>query len=126
MIYTVTLNPSIDYIVRMDSFTLGKVNRVNYESVVPGGKGINVSVMLHHLGVESTMLGFVAGFTGDEIRRRVREIGCEESFFVLAEGFSRINVKMKSEEESEINGSGRNRFPQRFTVISPSVFGEKG
>ena len=106
MIYTVTLNPSLDYILRLDDFQEGKVNRANDEAIVAGGKGINVSVMLHALGVRSEALGFIAGFTGEEIRRRVREMGCEESFIFLDEGFSRINVKMKTSKESEINGAG--------------------
>jgi 1-phosphofructokinase len=106
MIYTVTLNPSVDYIVRIPSFSVGKVNRADYEAVVAGGKGINVSVMLHQLGVESTALGFIAGFTGAEIQRLVCEMGCRERFIMLSEGFSRINVKMKTETESELNGAG--------------------
>ena len=106
MIYTVTLNPSVDYIVRLPSFEAGRVNRADYEAIVAGGKGINVSVMLHHLGVESTALGFVAGFTGKEIQRLVREAGCHERFLPLHDGFSRINVKMKTDTESEINGAG--------------------
>ncbi len=106
MIYTVTLNPSVDYIVRLDSFTPGGVNRSSYEAVVPGGKGINVSVMLRQLDVPSTALGFLAGFTGRELRRLVRSLGCRESFIMLPDGFSRINVKMKAGEETEINGAG--------------------
>lgn len=106
MIYTVTLNPSLDYILRLDDFQEGKVNRANYDSIVAGGKGINVSVMLHALGIRSEALGFIAGFTGEEIRRRMREMGCEERFVLLDEGFSRINVKMKTNKESEINGAG--------------------
>ena len=106
MIYTVTLNPSVDYIVKIPSFSAGKVNRADDEAVVAGGKGINVSVMLRQLGVESTALGFIAGFTGAEIQRLVREMGCRERFIMLTEGFSRINIKMKTDEESEINGAG--------------------
>ena len=106
MIYTVTLNPSLDYIMRLDKFEEGKVNRTDYEAIVAGGKGINVSVMLHALGTESVALGFIAGFTGEEIRRRVCEMGCKEKFVMLSDGFSRINVKMKTERESEINGTG--------------------
>jgi 1-phosphofructokinase len=106
MIYTVTLNPSLDYIMRLGAFSEGKVNRSEYEAIVVGGKGINVSVMLHELGVASTAFGFIAGFTGEEIRRRVRERGCSERFISLDEGFSRINVKIKTNEESEINGAG--------------------
>lgn len=106
MIYTVTLNPSVDYIVKIPSFSAGKVNRADDEAVVAGGKGINVSVMLRQLGVESTALGFIAGFTGAEIQRLVREMGCRERFIMLTEGFSRINIKMKTDEENEINGAG--------------------
>ena len=106
MIYTVTLNPSLDYILRLDDFKAGQVNRANYEAIVAGGKGINVSVMLHALGIRSEALGFIAGFTGEEIRRRVHEMGCDERFVLLKDGFSRINVKLKTSEESEINGAG--------------------
>lgn len=106
MIYTVTLNPSIDYIVKMNTFQLGAVNRALSEVVLPGGKGINVSIMLSRLGVENTALGFLAGFTGEEIRRAMRARGCREDFILLEGGFSRINVKLKTGEETEINGSG--------------------
>ncbi len=106
MIYTVTLNPSIDYIVRLNTFMLGAVNRAQKETAVPGGKGINVSVMLARLGVENTALGFLAGFTGDEIRKEVRARGVREDFSMLSDGFSRINVKLKAGEETEINGNG--------------------
>ena len=106
MIYTVTLNPSIDYIVKVNDFCLGAVNRAERELAVPGGKGINVSVMLTRLGVENTALGFLAGFTGEEIRRAVRARGCREDFILLPDGFSRINVKLKAGEETEINGNG--------------------
>ena len=106
MIYTVTLNPSLDYILRLDDFKAGQVNRANYEAIVAGGKGINVSVMLHAFGIRSEALGFIAGFTGEEIRRRVHEMGCDERFVLLKDGFSRINVKLKTSEESEINGAG--------------------
>lgn len=106
MIYTVTLNPSIDYIVKVNDFCAGAVNRAERELAVPGGKGINVSVMLTRLGVENTALGFLAGFTGEEIRRAVRARGCREDFILLSEGFSRINVKLKAGEETEINGNG--------------------
>ncbi len=106
MIYTVTLNPSIDYIVRLNAFTIGAVNRAKKETAVPGGKGINVSVMLARLGVENTALGFLAGFTGEEIRKEVRARGVREDFSILSDGFSRINVKLKAGEETEINGNG--------------------
>ena len=106
LIYTVTFNPSLDYIIRVDDFRIGEVNRTSYEKILPGGKGINVSIVLKNLGHESTALGFAAGFTGREIERRLAEYGVKPDFIPLEEGFSRINVKMKSKEESEINGQG--------------------
>lgn len=106
MIYTVTFNPSLDYIVRVDDFRLGMVNRTTYENVLPGGKGINVSIVLKNLGHESTALGFMAGFTGREIEARLAAFGVCSDFIEISEGMSRINLKMKSNEESEINGQG--------------------
>jgi len=106
MIYTVTFNPSIDYIVRLERLTPGEINRVNYEQILPGGKGINVSIVLKNLGHESTALGFTAGFTGTAMRQMLAAFGVAEDFVSLADGFSRINVKIKAEEESEINGQG--------------------
>lgn len=106
MIYTITFNPALDYIVRVDDFKLGSVNRTSYEEVYAGGKGINVSIILNNLGVESKVLGYIAGFTGNEIERRVKEFGCDSDFIKLNNGMSRINVKLKSSEESEINGQG--------------------
>jgi len=106
MIYTVTFNPSLDYIIRVDHLKLGAINRVHYENILPGGKGVNVSIVLGNLGHTSTALGFVAAFTGAEIERRMREYGAECDFIQVEEGMSRINVKIKSDEESEINGMG--------------------
>ena len=106
LIYTVTFNPSLDYIVRMDHFEAGAINRVSYEQVLAGGKGINVSIVLHNLGHESTALGFVAGFTGDEIERELDAFPVHHDFVRLENGFSRINVKAKAENETEINGQG--------------------
>ncbi|MBB6715361.1 1-phosphofructokinase [Clostridium gasigenes] len=106
MIYTITFNPALDYIVRVDEFKLGSVNRTSYEEIYAGGKGINVSIVLNNLGVESKVLGYIAGFTGDEIERKVKEFGCDSDFIKLHNGMSRINVKLKSSEESEINGQG--------------------
>ena len=106
MIYTVTMNPSIDYIVYMEEFKEGMVNRTIKEEYLVGGKGINVSVVLHNLGIESTALGFVAGFTGEEIVRLVGSLGVQADFIWVPEGNSRINIKMKMGEETEINGQG--------------------
>ncbi|UFH64127.1 1-phosphofructokinase [Clostridium cadaveris] len=106
MIYTITFNPALDYIVEVKDFKDGAVNRSCYEEIYAGGKGINVSIVLNNLGVKNKTLGFIAGFTGDEIERRVRELGCDTDFIKLTEGISRINVKLKSNKESEINGQG--------------------
>ena len=106
MIYTVTFNPSIDYIVRLEQFTAGEINRVNYEQILPGGKGINVSIVLKNLGHESTALGFLAGFTGTAMQEQLRSFGVADDFVRLDEGFSRINVKIKAKTETEINGQG--------------------
>jgi 1-phosphofructokinase len=106
MIYTVTFNPALDYIVKVDNLTLGMVNRTTQEDIYYGGKGINVSIVLNNLGIKSTALGFVAGFTGREISDGVASMGVESDFITLREGISRINVKVKSQEESEINGQG--------------------
>jgi len=106
MIYTVTLNPSIDYMVSVPDFKINRTNRTEAEYILPGGKGINVSTVLHNLGWESVALGFVAGFTGDEIVRRVADKGISNGFIRLEEGMSRINVKMTSADGTEINGMG--------------------
>ena len=106
MIYTVTFNPSLDYIVEVPSFQMGMTNRTTSESIFPGGKGINVSMVLQNLGVESTALGFTAGFVGDEICRLLQEKGCHTAFMTLPEGCSRINVKLKSADGTEINARG--------------------
>lgn len=106
MIYTVTFNPSLDYIVNVDNLQLGAVNRTNREIMNPGGKGINVSMVLHNLGYKSTALGFRAGFTGREIARLMEEQEIQSEFIEVDAGLSRINVKVRSNEESEINGMG--------------------
>lgn len=106
MIYTLTFNPSLDYIVTVDNFTLGKVNRTSDEIVFPGGKGVNVSMVLSNLGHENTALGFYAGFTGEELKRLMSEKNIHTDFIKVDKGMTRINVKLRSNEESEINGQG--------------------
>ncbi|MBO6282358.1 MAG: 1-phosphofructokinase, partial [Pseudobutyrivibrio sp.] len=107
MIYTVTFNPAIDYVVRMDGDLLpGMTNRSSSEEYYFGGKGINVSMVLSELGLKSTALGFIAGFTGNAINDGVRAAGIETDFIELNEGLSRINVKLKGTEETEINAQG--------------------
>lgn len=106
MIYTVTFNPSLDYIVSMKDFRLGKTNRTCAELILPGGKGINVSTVLQNLGIENTALGFTAGFTGEELLRKMKEIGFYCDFIHLEQGCSRINIKLKDFDGTEINGQG--------------------
>ena len=106
MIYTVTFNPAIDYVVQVDDLTLGEVNRSTYEQMYYGGKGINVSTVLKNLDIDSVALGFVAGFTGITMEKGVKEQGVTADFIRLEEGMTRINVKIKSGKETEINGQG--------------------
>ena len=106
MIYTVTFNPSLDYIVSVDDFKLGLTNRTSSELMLPGGKGINVSTVLMNLGIENTALGFTAWFVGKEIIRRLHEMGVKSEFIQISEGVSRINLKLKSIDGTEINGAG--------------------
>ena len=106
MIYTVTFNPALDYVVFLDDLKLGDVNRSTRESIFYGGKGINVSTILNTLGLETTALGFVAGFTGKAIEDGLAAQGIHTDFIHLPEGNSRINVKVKHGDETEINGQG--------------------
>ena len=106
MVYTVTFNPAVDYIVHTKQLIAGATNRSDSEEIYFGGKGINVSIVLSELGVKSKALGFVAGFTGEAIENGVAEKGIDADFVHLNEGFSRINVKIKSGEETELNGQG--------------------
>lgn len=106
MVYTVTFNPAIDYIVHTDEMAVGSVNRAKKEEIYFGGKGINVSMVLSELGIKSKALGFVAGFTGAAIEDGVAKKGIETDFVHLDNGFSRINVKIKSGDETELNGQG--------------------
>ncbi len=106
MIYTVTFNPAIDYAIGVENLEPGMTNRSTFEQLLPGGKGLNVSTILNHLGMENTALGFIAGFTGAEIKRSFEALGGKSDFIELKEGISRINVKIKSQEETEINAAG--------------------
>lgn len=106
MIYTVTFNPAIDYVVHIGDMKTGQVNRSEHEEMFFGGKGINVSVVLKELGIDSKALGFTAGFTGEAIENGLEEMGIDTDFVRLAKGNSRINVKIKSAQESDLNGQG--------------------
>lgn len=120
MIYTVTFNPSLDYIVSMNGFEMGMTNRTTGEQMFPGGKGINVSIVLSNLGIENTALGFTAGFTGDQIEREVRKMGLLTDFIRIDKGISRINVKLKDYDGTEINGMG----PEIDSIHVNELFGK--
>lgn len=121
MINTVTLNPSLDYVVNVDNFKVDSVNRSTNESIYAGGKGINVSMVLNNLGVQNKALGFIAGFTGDEIERQVKEHNVECDFIKLKEGNSRINVKLKSDDETEINGNGPHISDEELNMLFEKI-----
>ena len=106
MVYTVTFNPAIDYVIRMEEVRLGATNRSEREEIYFGGKGINVSIVLEELGIDSKALGFTAGFTGEAIEKGLADMGIDTDFVRLETGNSRINVKIKSEEETELNCQG--------------------
>lgn len=117
MIYTVTFNPALDYVVRVDCLALGAVNRTVQEHIFYGGKGINVSAVLANLGYDNTALGFVAGFTGEEIERGARTLGFQSDFIHVKKGMTRINVKLKAEDETEINGMGPEIMPEDVDAL---------
>lgn len=117
MICTVTFNPSLDYIVDVEDFKLGLTNRTSSELILPGGKGINVSIVLRNLGICNRALGFTAGFTGDEIIRRLQETGVESDFIQIEKGISRINLKLKSIDGTEINGAGPDISQERVEEL---------
>ena len=106
MIYTITFNPALDYIVHTEHLSMGNINKIKKEQIFAGGKGINVSIVLENLGLDSVASGFIAGFTGEEIERQLKERGIQTRFIRLEKGMSRINIKLKSEFETEINGQG--------------------
>ena len=106
MIYTITFNPALDYISQVENFEIGKINRTQTEKILPGGKGLNVSTVLRNLGIESTALGFIAGFTGEELKRGIEQRGIKTDFINVEKGLTRINVKISSKEETALNGNG--------------------
>lgn len=129
MIYTVTLNPSLDYVVDVDDFELGRTNRAVSERLYAGGKGINVSFVLKNLGFESTALGFSAGFTGEEIKKQNQERGITENLITVLNGQSRINIKLRGQQETEINGMGPDiekehiqQLLKKLSVLSPGDY----
>ena len=107
MIYTITFNPALDYLIKMQDFQIGEINLSREEYILPGGKGINVSIILKTLGVDSTAFGFIAGFVGEEIEKKVKEDGVKTDFIKIENSISRINVKITTpSEETAVNGKG--------------------
>lgn len=106
MIYTITFNPALDYIAKVEEFKIGEINRTKKEKILPGGKGLNVSMVLKNLGIESTAYGFIANFTGQALKTEIENRGIKTDFIEVEEGFTRINVKISSEEETALNGIG--------------------
>ena len=117
MIFTVTFNPSLDYIVRVDEMRLGTINRTNYEQLLPGGKGINVSIVLGNLGHPSRALGFSAGVTGVALEKLLADAGVDADLVHVKEGFTRINAKVKAVEETELNGQGPRIAPEDVNAL---------
>ena len=127
MIYTVTFNPAIDYIVGINDYKMNEINRAISEKILAGGKGINVSIVLKNLEIESTALGFIAGFTGNEVKRRIEEFGIKTDFVYIQEKFSRINVKLQTKvedkvvSETAINGEGPKILEQHINELMEKV-----
>lgn len=117
MIFTVTFNPSLDYIVRVDEMRLGTINRTNYEQLLPGGKGINVSIVLGNLGHPSRALGFSASVTGVALEKLLANAGVDADLVHVKEGFTRINAKVKAVEETELNGQGPRIAPEDVDAL---------
>lgn len=117
MVYTVTINPSLDYIMYIDKLNEGLVNRSVSERIVTGGKGINVSYVLSQLDTQSVILGFTAGFTGEYIKQEILQLGLTHELIDLKNGMSRINVKLKGSAETEINGQGPEIFPESVDIL---------
>ena len=125
MIYTVTLNPAIDYVMRADSVVLGRTNRSNAEELHFGGKGINVSLVLRELGEETTALGFVGGFTGEYLEKGLESLGIKTNLVHIEGGITRINVKLKSGDETEINAKGPSVSEAEFDSLMAKLDGIK-
>ena len=106
MIYTITFNPALDYISQVENFEVGKINRTKTEKILPGGKGLNVSIVLKNLAYDNTALGFIAGFTGEELKKQIENYGINTDFIKVKKGITRINVKISSKEETALNGNG--------------------
>ena len=121
MIYTVTFNPALDYILELDKLEIGKIQKSKNELILPGGKGINVSTVLTNLDTDNVALGYKVGFVGAEIERRLKEMKIKTDFIELEEGNSRINVKIAGEEETAINTNGPKINEEKMTELLEKI-----
>lgn len=125
MIYTITFNPALDYIAQVEDFKIGEINRTKTETILPGGKGLNVSIVLKNLGIENTALGFISGFTGEELKRKMEAQGVKTDFVKVKEGITRINVKISSMNEKKVEETALNGVGPLITKTDIEVLMEK-
>lgn len=125
MIYTITFNPALDYITQVENFKIGEINRTKTETILPGGKGLNVSIVLKNLEIENTALGFVAGFTGEELIRKMESQGVKTDFVKVEKGLTRINVKISSVNENKVEETALNGMGPQITEKDIEVLFEK-
>ena len=125
MIYTITFNPALDYITQVKNFKIGEINRTKTETILPGGKGLNVSIVLKNLGIENTALGFVAGFTGEELIRKIESQGVKTDFVKVEKGITRINIKISSMNENIIEETALNGMGPQITNDDTKTLMEK-
>ncbi len=125
MIYTITFNPALDYITQVENFKIGEINRTKTETILPGGKGLNVSIVLKNLEIENTALGFVAGFTGEELIRKMESQGVKTDFVKVEKGLTRINVKISSINENKVEETALNGMGPQITKEDIEVLFEK-
>ncbi len=125
MIYTITFNPALDYITQVENFKIGEINRTKTETILPGGKGLNVSIVLKNLGIENTALGFVAGFTGEELIHKMESQGVKTDFVKVEKGITRINIKISSMSENTVEETALNGMGPQITKGDIDVLFEK-
>ena len=125
MIYTITFNPALDYIAQVENFKIGEINRTKTETILPGGKGLNVSIVLKNLEIENTALGFVAGFTGEELIRKMESQGVKTDFVKVEKGITRINLKISSMSENQVKETALNGMGPQITKNDMDVLFEK-
>ena len=125
MIYTITFNPALDYITQVENFKIGEINRTKTETILPGGKGLNVSIVLKNLGIENTALGFVAGFTGEELIRKIESQDVKTDFVKVEKGMTRINIKISSMNEKKVEETALNGMGPQITENDIEALMEK-